>query len=370
MSWSTPAKLLSFPNAIIHVDGDAFFASCEQAIHPEYRGKPVITGKERGIVSAASYEAKKFGIKRGVPLGDVKKLCPDAIIVPSDYETYSLFSKRMFAIIRRYTDIVEEYGIDEAFADITGMRGPHHMGYMKIARDIKNTIQRELNLTVSVGLAPTKVLAKIGSKWQKPNGFTAIPGRHIEDYLKKLPVERVWGIGYNTANHLHQFDITMTDQFTKKSFDWVAEHFPKPIQELWHELQGVKVYDVVKEEKTSYASISKTRTFTPPSTDPNIVYAQLVKNVENACIKARRYTLVTKKIYIFLKTQNFSIRTLEGTLTRGSAYPTDMLPLIETMYQKLFKPGILYRATGVVLAELTPENHIQGSLFESPLQLK
>jgi DNA polymerase-4/DNA polymerase V len=100
--------LRSWPRAIVHLDADAFFASCEQAIHPEYRGKPVITGKERGIVAAASYEAKRLGIGRGTPLWEVKKICPEAIIVPSDYETYSLFSKRMFEIMRRFTSDVEE----------------------------------------------------------------------------------------------------------------------------------------------------------------------------------------------------------------------------------------------------------------------
>ena len=113
-------SLSSWPQAIMHIDADAFFASCEQAIHPELRGRPVITGKERGIVAAASYEAKARGVSRGVRLSDVKKLCPDAVILPSDYETYSLFSVRMFEILRRFSPDVEEYSIDEAFVDLTG----------------------------------------------------------------------------------------------------------------------------------------------------------------------------------------------------------------------------------------------------------
>src|SRR4051812_44262540 len=115
MSWDEPR---SYPRAILHVDGDAFFAACEVAKDPSLRGKPVVTGKERGIVSAATYEAKALGIKRGVPLHDVHKICPEAIILPSDYETYSLFSQRMYAIVRRYSPSVEEYGIDECFADL------------------------------------------------------------------------------------------------------------------------------------------------------------------------------------------------------------------------------------------------------------
>src|SRR3990167_8342244 len=109
MPWQHP-QTRALPNAILHIDGDAFFASCEQAIHPEYKGKPVVTGQERGIVSSASYEAKRLGISRGTRLQDVKKICPEAIIISSDYETYGLFSKRMFAIMRRFSAAVEEYG--------------------------------------------------------------------------------------------------------------------------------------------------------------------------------------------------------------------------------------------------------------------
>ena len=250
----TPAHLRSLTNAIVHVDGDAFFASCEQATHPEYKGKPVVTGKERGIASAASYEAKKAGVYRGMILSDVKKVCPEAIIVPSDYETYSLLSKRMFSIMRRFTNRVEEYGIDEGFADLTGLRRPMNMSYLKMARKMKEQIQQELGLTVSVGLASSKVLAKAASKWDKPDGFTYIPGRKIREYLRQLPVEKVWGIGPNTAGHLHNMGIYTADDFTQLEFEYVMKHFAKPHQELWQELKGEKVYSVANEEKTSYAS--------------------------------------------------------------------------------------------------------------------
>ncbi len=196
MTWGSHGN---WPRAIIHVDGDAFFASCEQAVHPEYRGRPVVTGKERGIVSAASYEAKARGISRGVALHDVPKLCPDAIIVPSDYETYSLFSKRMFAIMRRTTPLVEEYSIDEGFADITGLRGPTHSSYETIAQTMQDAICNELGITVSVGLSVSKVLAKIGSKYKKPRGFTSIPADATEPYLAHTPLGKLWGVGPQTA---------------------------------------------------------------------------------------------------------------------------------------------------------------------------
>ena len=122
MSSSGPLSIDSFPRAILHIDGDAFFASCEQARNPSFKGKPLITGKERGIASSLSYEAKDAGAKRGMRLSEIKKLCPGVIILPSDYETYSLLSKRFFAIVRRFTNEVEEYSIDECFADLTGLQ--------------------------------------------------------------------------------------------------------------------------------------------------------------------------------------------------------------------------------------------------------
>ena len=174
-----PLLLSSFPRAILHIDGDAFFASCEQALDPKLKGKPVITGKERGIASSMSYEAKAMGITRAMQYSEIKRLCPNAIFLPSDYETYSLLSKRLYDIVRRYTSDVEEYGIDECFADITGLRRPLRMSYPQIAQKIQNDLSNELGFTFSTGLAPNKVIAKIGSKWNKPNGLTVISGRDI-----------------------------------------------------------------------------------------------------------------------------------------------------------------------------------------------
>src|SRR5512139_4058253 len=170
-----PLIISSWPRAILHLDADAFFASCEQAIHPELKGRPVITGKERGIVAAASYEAKARGVSRGVRLSEVKKLCPDAVILPSDYETYSLFSVRMFEILRRFSPDVEEYSIDEAFVDLTGLRRSFHGPYESIARQMQESVEQELGIPVSVGVSVSKVLAKIASKHGKPHGIIVIP---------------------------------------------------------------------------------------------------------------------------------------------------------------------------------------------------
>ena len=228
-----------------------------------------------------------MGVKRGMRLYEIKKLCPQVIILPSDYETYSLLSKRLFEIVRRYTNEVEEYGIDECFADLTGLRRPLRMNYAEIAERIQKELSVELGFTFSVGLGPNKVISKIGSKWKKPAGLTVIPARKIHLYLENLPVDKVWGIGSQTSAYLNKNKMFTALDFARKDEEWVKRRLTKPFREIWQELNGHFVLPLETKEKADYASIQKTKTFTPPSSDPVFVFSQLSKNVENACMKAK-----------------------------------------------------------------------------------
>lgn len=353
----------SFPRAILHVDGDSFFASCEVAKDPRLRGKPVVTGKERGIVSACTYDLKKRGVKRGMRLDEVRKIAPDAIILPSDYESYSLFSERMYQIVRRYTPTVEEYSIDECFADLTGMRRVNRMRYEDMAHAIKRELFVELGMTFSLGLSATKVLAKLGSRWKKPDGLTLIPLTKAEAYLAKTHAGDIWGIGANTAAYLQKFGVRTALEFARKDEAWVRGAVHKPFLELWRELNGVVQWDLNAEKKTSYQSIQKTKTFTPPSRDKKFVYSQLSKNVENACIKARRWNLETDTLWFFLKTQEFKYHTCEIKLPYPTAVPHDVLRAISEHFDKVFRKGTLYRATGVTLSKLHAAGSGQLDLF-------
>ena len=365
-----PLTIRSWPQAILHVDADAFFASCEQAIHPELRGRPVITGKERGIVAAASYEAKARGVQRGTRLSDVKKICPDAVILPSDYETYSLFSMRMFGILRCFSPDVEEYSIDEAFVDLTGLRRSFHGSYGMIAEKIQYEIEKELGITVSIGVSLSKVLAKIGSKHNKPHGLTIIPGRDIHLYLQNLPVGKVWGIGPNTSAFLNKHGITTALQYAGKDEKFIKKYLSKPYLEIWHELNGRSVYPVVTESKSSYQSISKTKTFTPPSTDEAFIFAQVSKNLENACIKARRYRLAATRLIVFLRRQDFRDFGMEIKLSLPSAYPVCLMGLLKEGFSQVYKPNTLYRQTGVVLAGLVADDGSHYTLFDDVTKIE
>lgn len=360
---SAPIALGKYPRAILHIDGDAFFASCEQARNPELMGKPVITGKERGIVASMSYEAKALGISRASSIYKIKKQFPQVVILPSDYETYSLLSIRFYEIVRRYTPDVEEYSIDECFAELTGWQRPHRMSYVQIAQKIQEDLRNELGFTFSIGLASTKVMAKVGSKWKKPYGLTEIPNRKIHLFLENKPVGDIWGIGPQTSALLNRLGVWTALDFARREEPWVRKYFTKPQIEIWNELNGRSVIPLQLEPKTSYHTIQKMKTFTPPSSDFDFVFAQLCKNIENATMKARRYQLEAKKVYILLKTQDYNYYGAEILLSAPSNFAHEIIEIVRPIFeQKLFKKGVFYRASMCGLLELEKMKY-QQDLF-------
>jgi DNA polymerase-4/DNA polymerase V len=233
---------------------------------------------------------------------------------------------------------------------------------------MKSEIERELGITVSVGLSITKVLAKVASKHQKPAGVTIIKGRDIASYLGNLPVEKIWGIGPATTNYLAKMDIRYALEFAQLPEQKVRERFTKPGVEIWQELRGESVYPVNSEEKSSYASISKTKTFAPPTSNAEYLFAQLMRNMESACIKARRYSLAPSKIVVFLKKNDFSASGSEAKLSRPCAFPMEFSGVIRELFDQCYSTQDIYRATGVVLCDLEPDDQVQYSLFDNPAQ--
>ncbi len=349
--------------AILHIDGDAFFVGVEVAKNPKLRGLPVVTGEERGIVSALSYEAKALGVIRGMPIYRVKKDFPKVIILPGDYASYVRYSGKMFDIVRRYADDVEEYSIDECFADLTGLDKPLKMSYLQIAEQIKKEITEELRLSVSIGIAPTKVLAKVASKWVKPNGLTVITKETAPNFLEKTPVEKIWGIGRQTSQSLIKKNIKSGKDFIDKPLNWVEGYFSKPYVVLWRELRGESIMELDPRPKTVYSSIQKTRTFFPITNDKVFLLSQLSKNIEEACAKARHYKLVPKKISFFLKTQGFRYYNASATLTAPTNAPEIIITLAQELFDTMHEKEVLYRTTGVTLSELVSSDVSQGDLF-------
>jgi DNA polymerase-4/DNA polymerase V len=275
----------------------------------------------------------------------------------------------MMAIIKRHTPAVEEYSIDEAFADVTGLRKTTNKSYEDIAKTIKKELRRDLGITFSVGLSVNKTLAKVATDWRKPDGFTAIKAKHIHHALNTLTVGNIWGIGKNTAARLSKRGVTSALTFAHKRADWVKKHFEKPQVKIHRELNGKQAKDL-ETEKSPPKSISKTKTFTPPSCDFGYIFSQLSKNIESACKKARRHSMYADKVSIHLKTQQFDKTGTKLTLSLPTNTPQKIIQATRPEAKRLFDPRRKYRFTGVRLSNLRPRDVYQRDLFNQHVEIE
>ncbi len=345
---------------VLHLDGDAFFASVEQALDPALKGRPVMTGAERGIVAALSYEAKARGITRGMPTQAAKRACPDLVVCASDYRLYQIFSRRATAIMRRFVPVVEEYGVDECFAAIPG---GSLLDGERAARAIQEAILRELDVGYSVGVARTKVLAKVGSKWDKPRGITVVGDDVREEMLRQLPVGKLWGIGRRMAPWLMARGIHTAHDLAARDPVWASRALASPYRAIWAELRGIPAMPVREQERERRGSVQKTQTFWPATADPRILWSELARNVERACAKLRAEGLLARGFTVFLKTQAFTYRRATGVLPRPTAFPEEVLAAVQERFGGMYRPGVEYRATGITLWETEPERSPQRPLF-------
>lgn len=353
----------SFPRAIVHFDGDSFFASVEQVMDHRLRGKPVVTGAERGAPTSVSYEAKRLGCRRGMSMQEIKRLCPDVQIVPGDYTAYSIFARRMYQIARSVTPEVEEYSIDECFADITGLDAKYQCSYEEIALMIKSRLESDLGLTFGVGLGPNKAIAKIGSKYRKPAGFTSIPIEEIPKYLADLPIGGIWGVGMKTSLYFEKLGVHTALDFAQKDENWLREkNISKPYRVIWAELNGAFVRTLNMDEDDMMGSIMVSRTFRPTK-DRNILLSQLSKNIERATAKARRHGVSARGVRFYVKTQEFRYYGLNLTFNASLTDPREILKVVAQHLDEVYEPGILYRATGVTLYSLTADHAVIPDLF-------
>ncbi|HEY1042127.1 MAG TPA: DNA polymerase IV [Candidatus Paceibacterota bacterium] len=354
----------SYPRAIVHFDGDSFFASVEQAKDWRLRGKPVVTGGERGAATSLSIEAKRLGLHRGMPMQEIRRVCPEAVIVAGDYTAYSIYAKRMYAIARRFTPYVEEYSIDECFADITGLDTVLGKSYEEIAESIKSALTQSLGITFGVGLAPSKTLAKVASKRNKPDGFTALPRESIEEILADTEIYDVWGLGGALSSRLRGLGVVTALDYIRKDDGWLREHgFVKPARDTWLELKGYAISRVHTGAHALPHSVMKTRTFTPPSNDRAFILSQLSKNLEGACAKIRKQGMKARALSFYLKTQEFTYHGVQLDLSVPLDMPPEILKEIDARLDAVYARGVLYRASGVTLRGLVTESATTPDLF-------
>lgn len=275
---------------------DAFFSSVEQKRHPELVGKPVVVGgggdpTKRGVVSTASYEARKFGIHSAMPLRTAYKLCPDAVFLPVDYEEYSRVSERIKEILREFTPIIEDVGIDEAFLDISSIDKPSE----EIAKKIKRRIKDETDLTCSIGIAPNKLLAKMASDMQKPDGFTTIKGEDVESHIWPLPARKLWGVGPKTETYLKEMGIKTIGELASLSLDRLIEEFGQSYGNYLYEAsRGMDESPLITHWEPK--SISRETTFQ--------------RDVDNWQVIAKTLVELTKEVVISMKEEGYQGRTI------------------------------------------------------------
>ncbi len=303
---------------ILHMDMDAFFASVEELRHPELKGTPVVIGgggdpTKRGVVSTANYEARKFGVHSGMPLRTAVKLCPHAVFLPVDYGEYSRVSKIIKGILREISPVMQDVGIDEAFLDISGIPGSPE----EISKRIKDAIRSKTGLSCSIGIAPNKLVAKIASDIQKPDGLTIVEEGRARDALKDLAVRKLWGVGPKTEEHLKKMGINTIGDLAARTEEELAGHFgPSHGGYLYEASRGIDDSPLVTEWTPK--STSRETTFQEDISDWQElarVLAELVRRVvsdmKSDGFKGR--TVTVKVRYSDFKTQTRSITLQEAT---------------------------------------------------------
>jgi len=220
---------------ILHLDMDAFFAAIELRRHPEFKGKPLVIGgrgdpTKRGVVSTASYEARRFGIHSGMPLRTAFKRCPDAIFLPVDFPSYEAVSQKIKTVVSEFSPVVEDAGIDECFLDISHIAGSP----ISLAQEIKRRIKDAIGLSCSIGIAPNKLLAKIASDMNKPDGLTVITKEDIKDRIWPLPVRKLWGVGPKTEVRLHELNVSTIGDLAAVSVETLVARFGPAHGEYLH----------------------------------------------------------------------------------------------------------------------------------------
>jgi DNA polymerase-4 len=296
---------------IVHIDMDAFYASVEQRDDPHLRGKPVVVAwrGNRSVVCAASYEARRFGVRSAMPAIRAERLCPDAIFVPPDFTRYRAVSHLTREIFGRHTDLIEPLSLDEAYLDVTENKTGLPTA-TRVARAIREQIREELNLTASAGVAPNKFLAKIASDWGKPDGLFVIRPGDVDSFLSPLPVERLPGVGKVTQERLDNLGIKTVGDMRKLDRSMLEERFGRHGVRLYELARGVDDNEVVPNRPTQSISAEDTFERDIPLAETEPMIRLLAEKVWSASRKEPR---IARTVVLKLKTSDFNILTRSHT---------------------------------------------------------
>jgi DNA polymerase-4 len=310
---------------ILHIDMDAFYASVEQLDNPWLKGKCVIVGgtSKRGVVSASSYEARRFGVRSAMPIFQARQKCPNGVFIPPRMVRYREVSKEIMAILRKFSPQVEVVSIDEAYIDISGSQRLHG-NPEAMARDIKNTIKEKLALTCSVGVAPVKFLAKVASDMDKPDGLTIIPPAEMAQFIERLPVQKVAGVGKKTFQRLEAMGIKTLGDVNKFPPKMLQNRLGKFGQRLIELASGRDRSSVTP--WSPHKSVSSERTLGEDTRDKNLLHKYLLKQSEEVARQLRKAGVKAKTITLKIKHADFKQYTRSKTISTATRSS-------ETIYQ-------------------------------------
>ncbi|HLN28256.1 MAG TPA: DNA polymerase IV [Gemmataceae bacterium] len=356
---------------ILHVDMDAFYAAVEQRDRPELRGKPVLVGgsaDQRGVVCAASYEARKFGVHSAMPTVTARRLCPQGIFLPVRIDHYARIGKQIREIFLSFTPLVEPLSLDEAFLDVRGSE-PLFGPAPEIARQLKERIHAETDLIASVGVAPNKFLAKLASDTSKPNGLLVLEPEHVAAFLAPLPVGRIWGVGAKAERRLRGLGIETIGQLAATPEQFLVDKFGDMGRHIRQLALGEDERTVVPDREAK--SVSTETTFARDIEDPQVLRSWLLELVEQLGQRLRHLGLRAKTIELKLRSANFQTHSRSLTLREPTDSTAAIWQAAAALFDRRIPRGLLpARLLGVGASGLTRETIVQKDLFDSGLQDK
>jgi nucleotidyltransferase/DNA polymerase involved in DNA repair len=343
---------------ILHVDLDAFFAAVEQRDNPQLRGKPVVVGgggpNDRGVVSTCSYEARVFGIRSAMPLRTAGALCPHAIFVPVDGAKYARVSREVMDILRRFTPLIEPLSIDEAFLDLTGAEALFGTG-AEVGRKIKQAVRDEVQLTISVGVASNRLVAKIASDLRKPDGLVVVPDGEEEAFLAPLAIERLWGVGASTRRALADYDVKTIGDLAALPEDVLVRRFGRHGATLAARARGVGATEVGTD--VAARSISHEHTFGVDTDDWAVIARTLLALSDGVGGRLRAAGILSATVAVKIRDTEFVTITRQRTLED----PTDSTDVIWRTACALTRrevKGMRVRLLGVAATGLGEQSQI------------
>jgi DNA polymerase-4 len=348
---------------IVHIDMDAYYASVEQRDDASLRGRPVVVAwrGKRSVVCAASYEARKFGVRSAMAAVHAERLCPDAIFIPPDFARYKAVSQAVREIFRQHTDMIEPLSLDEAYLDVTENKTGLATATL-VAKTIRRQIREELNLTASAGVAPNKFLAKIASDWRKPDGLFVIQPQEVEAFLTPLPVGRIPGVGKVMEKRLEQIGVAKVGDLRRLGQGELQRLFGRYGMRLYELARGIDHNKVVPDRPTKSISAEDTFESDIPLDAMEEIIRRLAEKVWNA---SRREGRVARTVVLKLKTSEFSILTRSHTPAAPPSSAEELAEIALSLRERIeLTSNQRFRLAGVGLSNFQDEERRASSLFD------